>query len=63
MSSLKEKPVCVAHCDFDFAFLLYLLIIPPSKLHYLKACLIKYLFKGYGNEHITEFQDVSSINI
>lgn len=53
----------VAHCDFDFAFLLYLLIIPPSKLHYLKTCLIKYLFKGYGNEHITEFQNMSSINI
>lgn len=43
-------------------YFIYLLIL-PSELHCLKTRLIKYLIKGYGNEHIIEFQSMSSINI
>lgn len=48
---------------FTLLFYFICLLIPPSKLHYLKTYLIKYLFKGYGNEHIIQFQSMSSINI
>lgn len=43
------------------SYLIYL-VIPSSKLCYLKTYLMTYLFKGYGNEHIIQCESMSGIN-